>query len=143
MGDGPKWVCDPYRITEKNDCLVYSIGSNNEFSFEEAVHAEIGYKCEIHTFDHTVGANPSNKPSYVTFHSWGIADKSSGGLKSLEDIITECKLSKYTETIIFPTALVKCIHLKHQTCRNIENTTSIFYYMWVLPQTNHSCITFM
>lgn len=31
-----QWVCDPYRIEElrknKKDCIVYSIGSNNEFS---------------------------------------------------------------------------------------------------------------
>lgn len=31
-----QWVCDPYRIEElkqsKKDCVVYSLGSNNDFS---------------------------------------------------------------------------------------------------------------
>jgi Methyltransferase domain len=25
-GDGPKWVCDPHRLVDKEDCLIYSIG---------------------------------------------------------------------------------------------------------------------
>jgi len=86
MGDGPKWVCDPYRI-DKNNCLVFSFGSNNEFGFEEAIHKDVSDKCEIHTFDHTVGSNPSRKPSYVNFHPWGIAASSYGSLKTLKDII--------------------------------------------------------
>ena len=49
LGDGGKWVCDPHRITEQKDCLVYSVGSNNDFSFEMAVLKDIGPHCEIHT----------------------------------------------------------------------------------------------
>ena len=51
-GDGGKWVCDPHRITLKkaaDPCLVYSVGSNNDFSFEEAVPNDISMDCEIHT----------------------------------------------------------------------------------------------
>ncbi|KAL7563625.1 hypothetical protein ACA910_013365 [Epithemia clementina (nom. ined.)] len=51
LGDGGKWVCDPYRIAAKPTCLVYSVGSKNDFSFEESVFADIGTHCEIHTFD--------------------------------------------------------------------------------------------
>jgi hypothetical protein len=61
-GDGPKWVCDPHRI-DPNRCLVYSFGSNNDFSFENAVTAEISAGCEIHTFDPTVGSRPSSESS--------------------------------------------------------------------------------
>ena len=50
-GDGPKWVCDPHRIKSQPECLVYSVGSNGNFMFEEAVHETIGSHCEIHTFD--------------------------------------------------------------------------------------------
>lgn len=49
-GDGGKWICDPHRI-EPEGCLVYSIGSNNDFSFEKEVQQQISHNCEIHTFD--------------------------------------------------------------------------------------------
>ena len=45
--DGPKWVCDPNRIggrrrggknqEDKEDCLVYSFGSNGKAEFEQGV----------------------------------------------------------------------------------------------------------
>jgi hypothetical protein len=67
-GDGPKWVCDPHRIDPDN-CLVYSFGSNNEFSFEEAILRDISAKCEIHTFDPTIGPTPSSECSLISL-SW-------------------------------------------------------------------------
>lgn len=38
-GDGEKWVCDPHTSLSQNDaeCIIYSIGSNNEFSSERAI----------------------------------------------------------------------------------------------------------
>eukprot|EP00386_Alphamonas_edax_P003418 GDKI01010419.1.p1 GENE.GDKI01010419.1~~GDKI01010419.1.p1 ORF type:complete len:360 (-),score=67.61 GDKI01010419.1:28-1107(-) len=83
MGDGGKWLCDPVRIPK--DCLVYSFGSENKFDFEEAIYAELG--CEIHTFDHTIGPNPSNKPAFVNFHPWGIDARDHNPLFTLETII--------------------------------------------------------
>jgi hypothetical protein len=68
-GDGGKWVCDPHRYLGEH-CLVYSFGSNDEFSFEEAVH-HFNPNCEIHTFDPVV-SEPVNKPHYVQFHPWGM-----------------------------------------------------------------------
>ena len=85
-GDGGKWVCDPHRYLGEN-CLVYSFGSNNEFSFEEAVH-HFNPHCEIHTFDPFV-SKPINKPQYVNFHPWGIAahDSAAGSIYSLPAIM--------------------------------------------------------
>jgi Methyltransferase domain len=51
QGDGGKWVCDPHRIQNAKNCLVYSVGSNDDVSFEQAVKSEIGSHCEIHSFD--------------------------------------------------------------------------------------------
>ncbi|CAF3342166.1 unnamed protein product [Rotaria sp. Silwood2] len=50
MGDGGKWVCDPYRLKSRVDCLVYSVGSNGDFSFEVNMKKTMPH-CEIHTFD--------------------------------------------------------------------------------------------
>ena len=88
MGDGPKWVCDPHRI-DKNNCLVYSVGSSNQFQFEEHVYSEISENCEIHTFDPTIGEHPSNKPDYVNFHPWGVAGKTGKTAKRTVEIYQE------------------------------------------------------
>jgi hypothetical protein len=92
-GDGGKWVCDPHRILRKptKSCLVYSVGSNNEFSFEQSVLKEISPDCEIHTFDPTIGNSPSNLPTHgkISFHPWGMADKDNGSYKTLDSIVDE------------------------------------------------------
>ena len=50
MGDGGKWVCDPYRLKSRADCLIYSVGSAGDFSFEIEMKQVLS-NCEIHTFD--------------------------------------------------------------------------------------------
>eukprot|EP00438_Fugacium_kawagutii_P036326 Skav220738 [mRNA] locus=scaffold2753:317537:318337:- [translate_table: standard] len=75
FGDGGKWVCDPHQLTLKassgQGCLVYSIGSSGESSFETAVHDLISPLCEIHTFD----LNPWNyytnltMPAFINYHT--------------------------------------------------------------------------
>ena len=95
LGDGPKWVCDPHRIAVSANttkgCLVYSIGSNNDFSFETAVHDHISEKCEIHTFDPTVGASPTEKPDFVDFHPWGLGSSDEDGKVVLKTMPTLVK----------------------------------------------------
>lgn len=90
-GDGGKWVCDPYRITKnKPSCLVYSVGSENDFSFEEGVWLDVSPECEIHTFDPTIGEEPSNLPAgNIQFHPWGLAGQDNGTSKTLPTIINE------------------------------------------------------
>lgn len=71
-GDGGKWVCNPHRIAELvnagQPCLVYSIGSNGNFVFENAVHAAIP-GCEIHTFDINPWQRYQQKPpSFIQYH---------------------------------------------------------------------------
>jgi hypothetical protein len=53
--------------SNNNSCLIYSIGSDNNFDFEKSAYAATG--CDIHTFDCTV-ANATNKPPFVHFHPW-------------------------------------------------------------------------
>ena len=77
FGDGPKFICGVDFIAHQTahlgkDCLVYSVGSNNNIAFEKAVYT-IMKGCEIHTFDPTL-----NKPfvgdEYATFHPWGLGE---------------------------------------------------------------------
>jgi Methyltransferase domain len=35
VGEGGKWLCDPDCLIAKGNCLVFSVGSNNQFDFEE------------------------------------------------------------------------------------------------------------
>jgi hypothetical protein len=68
-GDEEKRICWSSELN-KPGCVVYSIGSKNQFKFEESIAENT--PCEIHTFDCTV-QNPTRiPPKYrdrITFHS--------------------------------------------------------------------------
>lgn len=94
MGDGGKWVCNPHRIHQlytnrSQSCVIMSIGSNNDFGYEESMQATFGSRCHIHTFDHTV-AKP-HPPAYVTYHDVGIAQERAGKLRPLPELIELAK----------------------------------------------------
>ena len=59
---------------------MYSVGSNNDFGFEEAVLRDVSAECEIHTFDHTIGTRPSNLPAHgdVNFNPWALTGTDQG-----------------------------------------------------------------
>lgn len=105
MSDGSKWVCDPHRIMAvsnerrkkgENGCLIYSIGSNGNFDFEQAMleatnkHGRVNDEpCEVHIFD------PKNygevTPNGMHFHHWGIKGSSNQNIgpnfKSLQETV--------------------------------------------------------
>jgi hypothetical protein len=89
-GEGGKWLCDPNRLRARGaDCLICSVGSFDDFSFEEAITRDVSSAREIHAFDHTV-SNPRNKPCGVHFHPWGLGgarEPDGSDLKSLADIV--------------------------------------------------------
>ena len=129
MGDGGKWVCDPHRIS-KNDCLIYSVGSNNDFRFEEEVLKLISDSCEIHTFDPSVKI--PRPPKSVHFHPWGISSKTETlqnqtkpnrngwNMKSVNDVIEF--LGHQNRTIdIFKTDCERCEWGTYQPWNNISN----------------------
>ena len=101
-GDGPKWVCNPHRIAEtakdrkrsgEAKCLVYSIGSNGDFTFETGLYDILGKTlCEIHVFDPKdfSSAVPSTIAPMVHFHSWGIVgskDPTAHNFKTLKQTV--------------------------------------------------------
>ena len=70
-GDGGKWVCDPDQLKLRHDCLVYSVGSNGDFSFETEMKKFMPH-CEIHTFDKRLYSCPNNT---CTFHAVTFGDE--------------------------------------------------------------------
>jgi hypothetical protein len=87
-GDGPKWMCDPHRLLKQKDCLVYSVGSEGDYRFEESLIRVLGGNhCEIHTFDPGNYARPDDpEKNNIHYHQWG--------LKSSYDDTYNAKLSK-------------------------------------------------
>lgn len=79
IGDGGKHICDPDCLLKSYpNCTVFSIGSNNDFSFEIAIKP---YCDHIHTFDHTV--NHPTPPNGVIFHKWGVGKYPHKNFKNL------------------------------------------------------------
>jgi Methyltransferase domain len=74
FGDGGKFICGLDDYFRTKGCLVYSVGSSGDFSFEENIIKKFG--CEVHTFDPT-----GNSPKWeadatalgVSYHSWGLS----------------------------------------------------------------------
>jgi FkbM family methyltransferase len=84
-----KVICGLSHLTYH--CIIYSLGSNGNFIFEEAVSEST--PCEIHTFDCTVSEDklPSVLPSRVTYHSicLGSDDDVTSKYRSLGSIMKE------------------------------------------------------
>ena len=90
-GDGGKWVCDPNCLLVHNNCNILSVGSANDFTFEDSFKS---YGCAVHTFDHTV--REPKPPIGVTFHPYGAASQSHGEFRSLSEMAA---VSNMNETI--------------------------------------------
>ena len=86
-GDGGKWVCDIHRYEQTNtqNLLIYSFGSNGEFSFETAMKEQLP-RADIHTFDLGVYKCPEK---ICTFHQARLGHGKNDGSKSLQTIMTE------------------------------------------------------
>lgn len=88
-GDGGKWLCDAYRIAQLQICNVMSIGSNNDWSFEIAVH-QLNPLCNIYTFDHTI--TPAQKPDFVTFLPFGLSEMDEENLLTIPSAVQKIGL---------------------------------------------------
>lgn len=94
-GDGPKWVCDPHRLNENEDCLIYSIGSKGKYEFEDGIVSYLGGpKCEIHVFDpnpkYAREGDPEKKN--IHYHAWGLGssyNSQTSMYKSIFEIVEE------------------------------------------------------
>jgi len=98
FGDGGKWVCDTRRISAKQgkgeECNIISVGSQNEFSFENAIH-DINPECNIYIFDHT--ASSVNAPNFVKYFHVGFGSSDRDSLVTLK---TALHISNLTNKIV-------------------------------------------
>ena len=88
VGDGGKWICGARKFLSKPGCVIYSLGSNAETSFETDVALET--ECDIHVFDSTqasVQMPSTHRSGHKNFHRYAIgnpAQNSTWQTKSLE-----------------------------------------------------------
>ena len=78
--DGGKLICGLDRIpdTAETPCVVYSVGSNNQWDFEAGIVERTN--CRVFTFDCTVdGVVPGHIEDRVTFHKICLGTKTTGG----------------------------------------------------------------
>jgi len=72
--DGHKYVCldNLYEDVMKNECLIYSFGINNEWSFEESM---VSMGCKIRSFDPTIDGTSKPNTDLITFQKIGMGDQ--------------------------------------------------------------------
>jgi hypothetical protein len=92
QGDGATWTCDPHRLLEREDCVVYSIGSDGTYAWEDALVDQLGNThCEFHVIDsgsYARAGDPELKN--IHYHQWGI--------KSTYDKVFNAELSRVGPT---------------------------------------------
>lgn len=91
--DGGKLICglDQIPDSQERPCIVYSLGSNNQWDFEESIHENT--HCRVFTFDCTVSSPtmPDKIKDRVEFHQICLGE--GGGLggkdfKSMKEVMT-------------------------------------------------------
>ena len=125
--DGHKWVCDPHRLKEYDDCLIYSFGSNNDFRFERDLQLTAP-NCEVHIFDPTdysrsLASDPRWKSLNATYHAWGIQSSYETFPNETEPHIyraTKAQLNrKHRNPLVFHT-LAESMELLGHTGRRVD-----------------------
>ena len=86
-GDGGKWICGMDQLTSDRPCIIYSIGSDNNFLFEEDIYTSTS--CQVWTFDCTTeGFMPEYIRDRVFFHPICVGDPKNGDVfMSLKQIM--------------------------------------------------------
>jgi hypothetical protein len=71
--DGQKVVCiDPQVAPQARNCLVYSFGISNEWSFDEEMEE---YGCQVFAFDPSMNVEPHDHTPGIHFYNWGLSDR--------------------------------------------------------------------
>nr|CAH0113010.1 unnamed protein product [Daphnia galeata] len=71
--DGHKAVClDQFIAPVYNNCLVYSFGINNQWTFDDAM-AQFG--CQVYSFDPSMGVGDYDRSQQIHFYSLGLSGR--------------------------------------------------------------------
>ncbi|XP_048238240.1 probable methyltransferase-like protein 24 [Haliotis rufescens] len=71
-------VClDGHYKPKKDNCIVYSFGIDNDFSFDDDVASTFG--CEVHAFDPSMKQQDHLRGRRVHFHNLGLSDRDGKG----------------------------------------------------------------
>lgn len=70
---GQKALCiDPNVAPKPHNCIVYSFGIDNEWSFDEQMER---YGCEVFSFDPSMGMDPHDHSPGIHFYNWGLSNR--------------------------------------------------------------------
>ncbi|CAF0782653.1 unnamed protein product [Rotaria sp. Silwood1] len=94
-GDGGKWACDIEYLKSKSPCLIYSLGSDGDFQFEETVHKRLPH-CSIHTIDMRYFECPKN---VCKFHQIKLGD-GQNKTTTLRQLMTELNQTNFEIDIL-------------------------------------------
>ncbi|XP_057367840.1 uncharacterized protein LOC130688851 [Daphnia carinata] len=72
--DGQKAVCldRPHLAPSPDECIVYSFGINNEWSFDEAMEQ---YGCNVFAFDPSMNVSDHDRSEWIRFYRLGLGSK--------------------------------------------------------------------
>ncbi|CAF4494734.1 unnamed protein product [Rotaria sp. Silwood2] len=95
QGDGGKWACEIAYLKSKSPCLIYSLGSDGNFQFEEAVHKLLPH-CSIHTIDMRYFQCPND---VCRFHQVKLGN-GQNQTKTLRQLMTELNQTNFEIDIL-------------------------------------------
>lgn len=71
--DGGYDICEEDKYAPSAGCLVYSVGTHNDFSFDDSVRQIFG--CEVHCFDPSTTMKEHEHSPGIHFHPIGLGDR--------------------------------------------------------------------
>ena len=107
----------------KSHCLVYSIGSNGNYMWEDALFDILGRDCEIHIFD----PDPFDRPGMTTeknmhFHQWGLG-------------------SSYSMDWMYRQSKPRVIRKVGQDQNNVKRTKTLYSFQEIRKRLGHENCT--